>query len=795
MLFPIASQIATGLDLGTRGSAGNINLKSRSLSVTNQGVLTSSTSGIGDAGNIKIYSPDFVTIGNNSQLTVETRSEGQAGNIVITSDTISVGQDARLSATATETATNTQGGGSINLNTRNLNIAGQLGIFAETQSSTPAGSLTINPNNNNLNLNIRFTDNGFISARTFDAGEGGDIVISAPQTIDIQGQGQITAEALGSGNAGEIDITTHNLTLAEGLEISASTIGDGNAGNINLNANQHTLNNTTINSFTDGNGNAGSIQISNQGNNAQSINLNNNSRISTEIQNNGNSDPNSPSNITLQTDNLIINNSQISTAIEAEGNQKGKGTAGSIIVPNAQTINLNTSEISASTSGEGDTGQISLNANQKLQLNNSQINSAVESNAIGNSQQITINTPDLELKNSEISAATAGKGNAGSITVPNAQTINLDTSTISTEILPTGIATQPSNITLNSQQLNLQNNSQINASTQGQGNAGNIAVSNAEKVALDHSSQINASTDGQGNAGDIGINAATVTLDNNSEISTTIGSNGIGKGGNITLKTSSNSLFLNNLSEISSRSQGQGDAGNISIDSRGAVILNNSDITTSSDQASGGEININASTIQLRGDSDIRTNVNNGAGGGGDINLFAEAILVFDDSDILAFARDGEGGNITLNTPVFFGDGFQQVSSDINVDNLDGNNRVDVNASGAISGLIIVPDLNFIRNSLTELPQDIVDTDNLIANSCVVPNRSQTGTFIITGSGGLPVRPGDVSSSTYSTGEVRTLEGKENSNGSWQPENSIIEPQGVYRLPSGKLVLSRECDN
>ena len=30
-------------------------------------------------------------------------------------------------------------------------------------------------------------------------------------------------------------------------------------------------------------------------------------------------------------------------------------------------------------------------------------------------------------------------------------------------------------------------------------------------------------------------------------------------------------------------------------------------------------------------------------------------------------------------------------------------------------------------------------------------------------------------------------------NRSWQQGDPIVEPQGVYRLPNGKLVLSREC--
>ena len=1055
----------------TTGEAGDIIIKTPIFNISEGAGVEAFTQGAGNAGSITINSPQIVNIGQGSKITAETSGAGKAGDITITTDTLNIGKDAQLSATATQTATNPQGGGSITLNTSNLNISGKLGIFAETQGQSPAGNLTLQPINNNPNLNIHFTDNGFISASTTATGNGGNIAISAPQTVDIRGQGKIAVETSGSGNAGTIGITTQNLTLADGLEISASTTGQGNAGNINLNATNLSLSQTQINAFTDSTGNAGSISISNQGNNANQVSLSDNSTISTEIRANGqahqpsnidirtnnltldnsritastagkgdagnitvpggenitlkqseitastsgegdtgvidlkatgnlnltNSQINSsveqgavgnsrqitldtpnlslnnsqinattagqgnagsiiapnanvitldnstistaiaptgqatqPSNITLNTQqltldnnsritastegqgdagsitvpnaqqitlnqseitastsgegdtgvidlkatgnlnltnsqinssveqgavgnsrqitldtpNLSLNNSQINATTAGQGNAgsiiapnanvitldnstistaiaptgqatqpsnitlntqqltldnnsqitastEGQGDAGSITVPNAQQITLNQSEITASTSGEGDTGVIDLKATGNLNLTNSQINSSVEQGAVGNSRQITLDTPNLSLNNSQINATTAGQGNAGSIIAPNANIITLDNSTISTAIAPTGQATQPSNITLNTQQLTLNNNSRITASTEGKGNAGNITVPNAQTISLDNNSQINASTSGEGNAGDIALKAQTVTLNNSSAITTTVNPNAIGRGGNITLQTTGNSLTLNNQSQISSRSQGQGNAGNILINSAGNVTLTNSDISTSAEQASGGAITITARNIRLNGDSNLRTNVASGAGGGGDITLTAGSILAFGDSDILAFARDGKGGNITFNTPIFFAEGFQPIPQDPN--SLNGNNRVDINASGAVSGIITLPDLSFIPNSLIDLPENLIDTDNLIANSCVVPNRQKAGTFVITGSGGLPTRPGDASMSSYSTGTVRAVPDKPASSRSWQPGNPIIEPQGIYRLSNGQLVLSREC--
>ncbi|MEO1561736.1 MAG: hypothetical protein AAFS12_19720, partial [Cyanobacteria bacterium J06632_19] len=69
--------------------------------------------------------------------------------------------------------------------------------------------------------------------------------------------------------------------------------------------------------------------------------------------------------------------------------------------------------------------------------------------------------------------------------------------------------------------------------------------------------------------------------------------------------------------------------------------------------------------------------------------------------------------------------------------------------------------------------------------------KRQENSFTITGTGGLRNKPGDELLSQYSTGEVRNVEFK---NQTWKKGDPIIEPQGLYRLSSGELLLSRECN-
>ncbi|MEC4988859.1 MAG: hypothetical protein SAJ37_08940, partial [Oscillatoria sp. PMC 1068.18] len=269
-----------------------------------------------------------------------------------------------------------------------------------------------------------------------------------------------------------------------------------------------------------------------------------------------------------------------------------------------------------------------------------------------------------------------------------------------------------------------------------------------------------------------------------------------GAGGNLTV-LASEGVLLNNQSSLQANSTGTGNTGNITVTVNGLLSATDSDINTSSSQSAGGAITIKAGDIRLWGDSDITSSVASGASNGGNLNLTADSILAFDDSDILAFARDGRGGDIVLNTPAFFGENYRPAPRNTNPDTLDNNNQVDINATGAVSGVITIPDTTFIQNSLTELPDNQVDTDTLIANSCIVRrNQRQEGSFIITGTGGLPQRPGDIQMSSFATVDIETLPSEStatNSHRPWKKGDPIVEPQGVYRLPDGRVILSREC--
>jgi large exoprotein involved in heme utilization and adhesion len=416
---------------------------------------------------------------------------------------------------------------------------------------------------------------------------------------------------------------------------------------------------------------------------------------------------------------------------------------------------------------------------------------------------VTLNTRILNIRDGGIvSTQTFNQGEGGDLTVTASESLNI--SGIAPRKIISGFA--PTDLSNISSFI-----SALSTSTRGSGKAGNLKIFDTGIIKIEDGGQISASTIGEGVGGNVEINADTVEIigvSTNGEfrsnlVSETSGANFSAKAGDISLKTQT--LNIRDGAVLSTQSFNQGKAGNINIQNSERIQLTNGSILSTSQQSSGGAINITAKDIRLFGDSDIATNVFSGEGGGGNINLNANTIIALDDSDILSFAGDGKGGDITFNTEAFFSKPLYNPSSSTNnnanaLTELDNNNRVDVNASGTVSGTISgIPDTTFIQDNLTELPENQIDTNVLVASSCIVRNNQQNGTFFVTGAGGLPINPSDAPLSNYSTGSVQSIPitseklPSSTTQSSWEIGDPIVEPSGAYQLPNGQIVLSREC--
>jgi filamentous hemagglutinin family protein len=776
------------------GRSGDIVINAEQLNLTNRALVSTSAFGSGQGGSLTV-NVDVVNLADGGSLASSTSIAGDAGELIVNADRLSISRGAGINA-----ATGGEGrGGDIKIQADVIELTGvsldrqQLSAIAATTvgngSTGRAGNITISTEQ----LNLR--DGAAISTDTANQGRGGDLRITAQDTVTIDGSavlatGQISPSGIsagtrGAGRAGDIRLNTRQLQIRNNGFISASTFSSGRAGNIDIDAD-----------FIE---------------------------------------------LIGQTENL-----QLSTGISTAVNSNATGNAGRIRIEARELRMQDRAVVATGTQGRGSGSNISIQLDEDLQLlNQSFITSSVFAGSTGDSGDINISARSLTARGgSQIAAVVSrpgrdqqrnrlpgGRGEGGAVQIRTSDFINL--SGTSRRGFSSGILTLSErdanglagNISIRTGDFRVINGAIVVASTFNRGDAGDIEI-DADNFAAFSGGQVVTNTRNRGQAGSI-----TLSVNNNLSLSgvdpnyqdrrerarqyanqpeqldrasdvivgqgaasglfANTGRKSSGDGGTINL--SAGTLRLDSGARISARSQGSGIAGNIDVDVNEITEITDSDITTSAQNSSGGSINITSGRIRLHNDSDIRTEVANDVGNGGDITLTADSVVAFDDSDILAFAGR-QGGDITLDTPaVFFEGGRQAVTaSTSNAADLDKNNQVNVNADGAVAGVITLPDVSFIENSLSALTETALDSDQLLANSCIA--RTETGgTFLITGPGALPAAPGNDAASAYPTGEIREIPEAREDEQIWQHGDPIVEPQGVYRLPNGRLVMSREC--
>jgi len=536
--------------------------------------------------------------------------------------------------------------------------------------------------------NVSLTDGSLILIQNQQEQRGGSISVNAVSSVQMSGispdtrfNGGLDSQATGSGTGADIAVTTQHLIIQEGAVIVSRSYSPGKTGSVTVNASD-------------------SVQVLG----VSSINPQFISTISALAFNSGDT-----GNVTVLTGRLTLGGL---TFLEGGGG------------------------VATNTFGTGQGGVVTINATKSVELNGQSVlgspsNVSANTYNAGDGGDVIINTSKLVIQNgASVSSSTLATGNAGSLTINAAESIEVS-GTEPISLIPSSLISSAPILSGGLQQL-------LRLPERPSGNSGNLTI-NTSRLSVTDRANLGVSHDGFGNAGTLRIKANSITLDT---------------GGSITAATAS------------------GEGGNIDLNIRDVLLLrNNSPITTSA----------------------------GGTGNGGNIYIKAGSILAFDDSDILAYAENARGGDITLDTPAFFGENYRRAPRRTDPTTLDNNNRVDVNATGAVEGVITIPDTTSIQNSLTELPENQVDTDSLLANSCIVRRNQPTrGSFTITGTGGLPQRPGDAQMSSYPTVDIETLPSdgtptNTNPNRLWQKGDPIVEPQGVYRLPNGKIVLSREC--
>ncbi|MBD2254073.1 filamentous hemagglutinin N-terminal domain-containing protein [Nostoc parmelioides] len=199
------SGVSSGVaDVGV-GKAGNINITSKFLSLTNQAEFNSRTDGKADAGQINLRVSDRLTISDNSGILANTSTSatGNSGSIFIDTNKMIMQNRARVIVNNRSTGT----GGNIDIQASTLTLDTGA-IVAETNSNT-GGDIRLQ-----LEDLLLLRRNSLISTTagtTQAGGNGGNINISTPLMITAPLENNdIIANAF-SGSGGVINITTQSI--------------------------------------------------------------------------------------------------------------------------------------------------------------------------------------------------------------------------------------------------------------------------------------------------------------------------------------------------------------------------------------------------------------------------------------------------------------------------------------------------------------------------------------------------------------------------------------------------------
>jgi filamentous hemagglutinin family protein len=551
VLMGTDTAIANKVRSNSQGNAGNIKIDVGSLSLGDGAIVTASTFGLGNAGNVKVIAKNAISLTNGAQIfsSVEPGSIGKGGNIEIAGGSLSLRDGGKLN-TITSGEFNNQPAGKGDAGNVTIKVTGAVDITS-TNPSFPSAIFS------NTDSEVE--------------GNGGNITIDAG-SLSLRGGGAgLKTQVFGTGNGGNISINVGSFSLGDGAVITASIFGTGNAGNVKVTAKDSVSLRNGAQIFSsveqDAIGNGGNIVID-----AGSFSLGDGAEIAVSTFGTGNA---GNVKVTARDAVSLTSDARIFSSVEQGGIGKGGNVeinaASLSIRDGARIIVVTSSALDNQPAGKGDAGTVTINVTGAMDIGGaggkdfSAIFSSINAGAEGTGGNITIEAGSLSLEdNALVQSSTFGTGNAGNVKVKALGAVSVA------------------------------NNSKFLSSIEagGIGNGGNISIE-AGSVSLQDRAELRSSSFGIGNAGNIFSFSNILTLDN-SQISSATNSF---TGGNINLLTNDYLLMQNN-SNISTNSTSilnDGNGGNITINSPSIVATpGNNDISANAFAGTGGRVNINS---------------------------------------------------------------------------------------------------------------------------------------------------------------------------------------------------------
>lgn len=536
----------------------------------------------------------------------------------------------------------------------------------------------------------------FIRANNTDSTIPSQISIAASDTFSlIQAQNLIT-KTLGTGNAGEINVTANSAVIyGGGFEGNTQENSSGNGAIVTFNADRMSVQNGGggVNTSAAGNGGKINLNIVNDlkiqrgGFGADTFSSGNGGRIE-------------------------INATNLEVVEGGAGvNTLGSGNGGTFDLNIANYLKIRRGGFGADTVSTGDGGSIEIDA-KIVELKEAGI--GVNARNIGKGGNIQMRAETIYLESGGISAESGQNLEDESFDVNNIQ-----------ERFGQKNAGDGGVIEIEADSLFLNDEGKITTTTFGAGNAGVIKLkTNSLQLIGDSGTFISSSARASGNGGNIEISSNEIAI--SEEASIVANSSNIGDAGDISLEAQG-VIQLQDQGKISVDGGIEGGSGNINLTANKIELSESASISAQVEVGNEGNIYLSANNLFLDNQSEITTNATNDSRGGNTFINLKDNMVTKAISKIVASAVQGRGGNIQIQTRGLFSS-F--------------NSQINANSKFGVDGTVQINTFDTHPNSgLIQLPDKPIDPSLYLTRGC---GQNNNDSLVNIGRGGLSENPYDV---------------------------------------------------
>jgi hypothetical protein len=237
-MFDEFTGISSDVFEGAVGDGGDVLVRSDALTITGGGRISAETAGRGHGGDIAIFANNFWSDGVDSGVfaIVDESGVGRGGNLLVEADDLILRNGAEMTADTFGTGS----AGSVGVKAGTLRIDGEFSSHATDISSSVIEGATGEGGSVRVAAGeLTLRNGGGISADTLGRGNGGRIEVSASR-LRIEGtrgfstgiSSGVGSDAIGHG--GDILVTGGEVTFLGTGGITAGTFGGGDAGSVRL---------------------------------------------------------------------------------------------------------------------------------------------------------------------------------------------------------------------------------------------------------------------------------------------------------------------------------------------------------------------------------------------------------------------------------------------------------------------------------------------------------------------------------------------------------------------------------